>query len=176
MENLQFIVRNLPENQQKFFIQMQNYIDTNLYFYGSFLRYDYFPGKSDIDIDIFSNNVTSTIAVLSNFLNIKKEKYKKIVWRLNHNNKIVYGYKVMYKNEILNLICEISIYSEKFKKDVLYEHNLKLNLPFYASWILILLKFLYYQLGLLNKNTFIYLKKKTMSLGIGLPNDDFTSY
>jgi hypothetical protein len=98
------------------------------------------------------------------------------VWRLNHNNKIVYGYKVMYKNEILNLICEISIYSEKFKNDVLYEHNLKLNLPFYASWILILLKFLYYQLGLLNKDIFIYLKKKTMSLGIGLPNDDFTSY
>jgi predicted nucleotidyltransferase len=169
------LLRSLPENQENFFMMLQNYIQYPLYFYGSFLRTDYFPGKSDIDIDIFSENATSTIVLLSHFLNIKKEKFKKVVWRLNHNNKVVYGHKIMYKNEELNLLCEISVYNEKFKRDVLYEHNLKINLPFYARWILILLKFFYYELGLLNKETFVYLKKKIMSLGIGLPNDDFVS-
>jgi hypothetical protein len=35
------------------------------------------------------------------------------------------------------------------------------------------IKFLHYQLHLLDRNNFTYLKKKIMTFGIGLPDDDF---
>ena len=121
MENIEYATKNLPENIRQFFQQMQNYLGTSIYFYGSLMRNDYFHGKSDIDIDIFTENETSMIFRLSHFLSVRN----------------------------------------------------KLHLPFYASWLLICLKFIYYQLQLVNKETFIYLKRKIMSIVIGLPNDDF---
>ena len=173
MENIEYATKNLPENIRQFFQQMQNYLGTSIYFYGSLMRNDYFHGKSDIDIDIFTENETSMIFRLSHFLSVKKDKFKRVVWRLNHNNQVVYGNKIMYRNDELGLACEISVYNDKFQKGVLFEHRNKLHLPFYASWLLICLKFIYYQLQLVNKETFIYLKRKIMSIVIGLPNDDF---
>jgi len=175
--NLENPMKKLPDTFQSFFHEMSFYLQTPLYFYGSFMRKsDYFPGSSDIDIDIFTDNTASMMSILAHFLNVRKNKFKRIVWRLNHNNKIVYGFKIMYRNEEMGLVCEISIYNEKFKEDVLYEHNLKLNLPVYASWMLILLKWIHYTLGWMSRETFIYWKRKIMSLGIGLPDDQFIAY
>ena len=50
---------------------------------------------------------------------------------------------------------------------------MKTELPFYASFLLIMLKFLYYNLKIVDKNTFTYWKKKILSVGIGLPDDQF---
>jgi hypothetical protein len=68
---------------------------------------------------------------------------------------------------------EFSIYNEKYKKGILHEHIKKMVLPFYATWLLIILKLLHYNLHILPEKQFKYLKKKVLTLVIGLPDDQF---
>ncbi len=168
-------INKLPEKVELFFKELSEYLDKKLLYYGSVQRKDYFEGKSDIDVDIFTDNENSTIVKLQYFLNLPKNKFKKVIWRLNHNNQVVYGHKVMYKSKSKSnyFKVEFSIYDEKYKKGVLNEHLKKIVLPFYAIWLLTILKFIYYQMYFIDKNTFNYIKKKIMTLGIGLPDDDF---
>ena len=56
------INNKLPDDVEKFFKSLSKYIEKPLYFYGSVQRSDYFPGSSDIDVDIFTDNVNSTIS------------------------------------------------------------------------------------------------------------------
>ena len=163
----------LPDNVVLFFKELSEYLDTKILYFGSVQRGDYFPGKSDIDVDIFTDNEHSIMTKMQHFLNIDKKKIKNFVWRLNHNNTIAHGHKVMYKNEEQNFNAEFSIYNEKYKQDILKEHLAKTILPFYATWMLILLKFFHYTIPLLEYKTFSYLKKKILTLGIGLPDDQF---
>lgn len=69
----------LPDSTTNFLNNLSEYLQTPLYFYGSIQRYDYFPGKSDIDIDIFTDNEKSTISKLSNYLQIDKKIQKSSV-------------------------------------------------------------------------------------------------
>ena len=164
----------LPRNAEVFFENLQSILQTKLYFFGSVQRYDYFPGSSDIDVDIFTDNIPSTISKMQHFLHMNKRKFKKFVWRLhNPDRTFARGYKVMYKSPDGSFVAEFSIYDEKFKKEILEEHLRKTELPFYASWALIVLKFFYYKLKLLDDKNFSYMKKTIMSLMIGLPRDEF---
>jgi hypothetical protein len=166
--------QKLPENVKIFFNNLSNLLDTKMLFFGSIQRTDYFPGSSDIDVDIFTDNVRSTINKLQHHLNLNKTHFKNFVWRLNTKDKqLVPGHKVMYKSPDGSFAAEFSIYNEKHKQSVLDEHLKKTNLPFYATWMLIVLKFLFYELKVVDKYTFMYLKKKIMSFMIGLPDDQF---
>jgi len=148
---------------KKFFFKLGNYLDTQIYYFGSIQRDDYFPGKSDIDIDIFTDNTQSTIIKLQNFLGIEKYKFKRFVYKLHKTKKMVYGHKVKYEDRFNNFFTEISIYDEKDKEAVLIEHNSKAILPFYVTWFLIILKIFYYKLGILSEETYSYLKKIIMN-------------
>jgi len=163
----------LSENAEIFFQELSSYLETPLYFYGSIQRNDYFPGHSDIDVDIFTSNECSVIAKMQHFLHVKKSDFKKFVWRLNHNNRMIYGYKIMHKNREQGFNTEFSIYNEKIKNDILKEHVRKTVVPFYITGLLILLKIFYYNLHFIDKKPFRYLKKKLLTVGIGLPDDDF---
>jgi predicted nucleotidyltransferase len=164
----------LPENITIFFKNLSEILDTKLFFFGSIQRDDYFPGKSDIDVDIFTDNIHSTIVKMQHYLQLNKNQFKRFIWHLNNKNKtLAHGYKVMYKNSKNNFSAEFSIYNEKFKQYILNEHLQKTTFPFYISWMLIILKFLYYKFEIIDKYTFSYLKKKIMSFMIGLPDDKF---
>jgi hypothetical protein len=140
---------NLSSYEEQFFEKLSNYIDKPIYFYGSIQRDDYFPQLSDIDIDIFSDNVNSTLFLLQNFLHIAKNDFKKTFYKMNKTNLIIPGYKTKYIDENNNLTIELSIYNEKYKEDILYEHRSKFNLPIYITIVLILIKILHYNLGIL---------------------------
>lgn len=139
----------LSDYEKDFFTKLQNYIDKPIYFYGSIQRDDYFPQLSDIDIDIFSDNVNSTLFLLQNFLNLKNSEFKKSFYKMDKTNKLIPGYKNKYANENNKLNVEISVYDEKYKEDILEEHRSKFNLPLYITVILIFLKILHYNLGIL---------------------------
>lgn len=160
----------LTKEQEIFIREISSYLDTKFYYFGSVQRPDYMPGKSDIDIDVFTENDESTIAKLVHFLQISKKDVKKTVWKVRRNKIVVNGHKLKYSNEFVQL--EFSIYNEKFKDAVLQEHTSKMVLPFYCTWFLNVLKILYYQLHILPASYYIFLKRKTLTLGIGLLTDE----
>ena len=147
---METIKNKLSNNEKFFFHKLSNYLDTQLYYFGSVQRNDYFPSSSDIDVDIFTENENATILKLMNFLNVDRNEFKRFVWTLNNsNNKLAHGYKLMYRNLEHNFSVEFSIYNEKYKQKILYEHNDKTNLPFYATILLVIIKFLYYTLHII---------------------------
>jgi hypothetical protein len=163
----------LPDKVNQFFNRLSKYLDTKLMFYGSVQRSDYFPGSSDIDVDIFTDNIDSTISKLQHFLNVKKKKFKKVVWRLSSTGKIVYGYKIMYNNNDINLAAEFAIYDNKYKRQVLEMHLKKTTIPFYISIILYIIKKLYYDFHIFNLEWYKYFKSKLLSSGLGMPEEQF---
>lgn len=164
---------NVSPYISNFFGRLSRYLDKKLLFFGSIQRHDYFPGESDIDVDVFTDNVSSTISKMQHFLKVSKSDFKKFVWKLNVNNKLVHGHKIMYKEPENKFTAEFSIYDEKYKEGVLEEHNKKGVLPFYASVLLLILKFLHYKLHIIPHKTYTFVKKKILSTMIGLPDDEF---
>jgi hypothetical protein len=176
----------LSEHASDFFNRLRNYLDTKLYFYGSILRTDYLPGQSDIDVDIFTDNEAQIISQMSAFLHIPKQKFKKIILRsssskLNNNlfqngspsSNLIHGHKVTYYDMDNSLKVEFSIYNEKNKREILMVHLSKSNLPIHASFLLWILKILFYHLQLISTENYRFLKHNTLSLLIGIPETDF---
>jgi hypothetical protein len=158
------VVKNrLTENERVFFDKLSLYIDTELYFYGSIQRPDYVKGKSDIDIDIFTDNDSSTIQKLCSFLHLKKGEFRKAVYKIN--NIMVYGYKTKYKDEKNNINVEIAVYNDKYKSLVLYDHNNCRYLPLYVTISLFIIKFLYYTLGIMPDKMYKRCKQFLMNPG-----------
>jgi hypothetical protein len=170
---MEYTKHKFTDYEKAFFNKLSNYLDTKLYFFGSIQRYDYFPGLSDIDVDVFTVNENSTIAKLSNYLKVDKHEFKKVIWKLNSTGEIVNGYKFMYKDLINNLVVEFSIYNEKHKKDIMNEHNAKSDIPFYATFFLIILKFLFYKLHIIPDEWYIKGKKIVLGPLIGKEYDHF---
>ena len=163
----------LSEHATSFFNRLRDYLETQLYFYGSILRTDYVDCRSDIDVDIFTDNEGRTISQMSAFLHIPFQKFKKIIWRSRITNRLIHGHKVMYHDTENPLKVEFSIYNEKNKREILAEHLSKSNLPTYASIILWILKILFYHLQIISTENYRFLKHKTLSLLIGIPETDF---
>jgi len=156
-----------------FFKRLSNYLDTKLYFFGSIQRNDFIVNGSDIDVDIFTDNEASTISKLQNFLNLKKENFKKIVLYTYLTKKVVYGHKITYDEPLHNLSVEICIFNENVKEYVLKDHKYKTNLPFYVSFFLIIIKTLYYKFGILPKKIYMKLKRFFMDNMINGEKQDF---
>ena len=161
-----------PETQM-FFDKLSNYLDTQLYFYGSVQRDDYMEGKSDIDVDIFTSDEKGAMLKLQSFLNIPHSAFKRVVNRLHTTNGIVYGHKVKYNRGGIN--AEFSVYNERDKDKILTEHNSKSELPFFISVLLIILKFLYYRVGLLPTRFYLYWKDGLMN-SVNHNESKFISY
>lgn len=133
------IKNKLSQEKIVFLENLEMYLDTKLYFYGSIYRIDYIDGVSDIDVGIFTNNMERTLLHLQQFLIIDKKEIKKFYLK-TRNNKIMDGYKIMFKNKIIKL--EISIYDEQYKNIVLNDFFMVIYIPQIYSYILIFLKFL----------------------------------
>jgi hypothetical protein len=158
MEN----TKNKLSDYASFFLdQMSHSLDTKLYFYGSVQRYDYYDNQSDIDIDIFADNVSSMKYKLSNFLSKynddKEVKFNYFILKTKYN-KIIKGCKVSFKNKQHKLFLEINIFDEKYKQYVIEEHVYKTNLPIHIVILFSILKFFHYRVSLLSVDNYRYLK------------------
>ena len=149
MENVN---QRLTQEQKNFFYNLTEYINEDIYFYGSILRADFISGKSDVDIDIFTDNESSVIYKLCNLLKLKKSDFKKSVYKIKKD--VVYGYKAKYNNPDEGIDVELSIYNNKYKKLILEDHSKDQFLPFYVTIILFIIKFLFYNLEILPKKLY----------------------
>jgi predicted nucleotidyltransferase len=149
----------LGEYKYNYFTNLQKYLDTDLYFYGSIKRSDYFQNSSDIDVTVITDNVKSTLSKLQNYLNVKTGDIKKIYQKFyERSNSIVQGYKIKYEDKNNNFSYDILIYDEEYRKVVLENLDDINNLPTYMIAILIFVKILYYILGIISKDMYLYLK------------------
>ena len=162
----------LPEDVQLFLNNLKLFLDKPLYFYGSIQRPDFVKG-SDLDVAIFTDNETSTIEKLSHYLDIPNYKFKKTISKYNNDYTVIYGHKIMYESPELNLPIEFSIFNEKNKKQVLHQHNSKVDLPFYITFALLILKTIYYKLHLIEQKTYANFKNTILTTFIGRSNDYF---
>jgi predicted nucleotidyltransferase len=149
----------LSEYKYNFLTNLQNYLDTELIFFGSIKRYDFFSNNSDIDIAIISDNVDSTRRKLQGFLNIPDNKMRKIVQKLPNTNTIVYGYKTNYNDINNNISLEIVLYDEKYRNVIMDTVHTTNNFPFYITFSLLILKFLGYYLQIIPNSTVKYFKE-----------------
>jgi hypothetical protein len=159
----------LPKNVRDFFYHLSDYLDTKFLYFGSVQRSDYVPGKSDIDVDVFTGNEYSLMNKMQHYLHVSRHDFRKVAWILD--DVPVYGYKLKYENKKEDIYVEFSIYNDKFKELITNEHKSKFVLPFYITIILRVLKIFYYEIPLLNKNTFINIKRFTLNTAIGRDSD-----
>jgi hypothetical protein len=145
---------------------MEEYLDTTLYFFGSIQRVDYIDNISDIDICIFTDNIDSSILSLQQYLNIEKKNIKQFYIK-SRNKQIRNGYKLFYKNSFIKL--EISIYDNKYKKNVLEELINVIYIPYFYSIILLILKYI----NIVFPIPYKFLKDKIINLHKKEPNTYF---
>ena len=147
----------LGEYKYNFFTNLQNYLETELYFFGSIKRVDYITNSSDIDIIVITDNVKSMLSKIQNYLNVSKDKTQKIFQQYTvYDKEVITGYKIKYNENDIEF--DLLIYDEKNRKAVLqniYDIN---NLPLYMIIILYILKMLYYKLHFISKKIYNDLK------------------
>lgn len=158
------VKNKMPINQKHFFTKLENYLDTPLYYFGSIQRYDYYPNNSDIDAILFTNNEASSISKLQNWFHVSRHEFKPIVNYLPISKRIANGYKLTYINKKQNISSDILIYNVKDKEYVEQDCQSKVDLPFFILTILVILKTLHHQLGILSFSKYIYLKRILMDI------------
>ncbi len=164
MKNIEEIKENLRECDYYFLKNIQQYINKELYFYGSVTRFDYFPGKSDIDIIVFSDNVDSVVKQLQNHLNVNRDAIEKTINYMTDSKSMSYAYKINYVNLEKNISLEIFVYDEKYKEKLIPNMALKDNLPFFVIAFLYIIKFITYQIQILSDEQLKYIKNLFMNL------------
>jgi hypothetical protein len=176
---METIKNKLPQYVNDYFTRLKLYLNGDeLLYYGSVQRDDYFHGQSDIDVAIFCDNEQSTINKLLNYIKRPKKKVKKIVWQLSSTNKFVYGYKVSYTYEDVRypdntFRIEFAIYNNKFKSGIVGLYRRKFNLPWYISFYLLVLKFIFYRLQIISLESYKSLKNYGLTKCIGMPEELF---
>ena len=144
-----------------FFTNLQNYLETELYFFGSIKRVDYISNSSDIDIIVITDNVKSMLSKIQNYLNVSKDKSKKMIQQHSNNDKgFITGNKIKYQKDENGIEFDLIIYDEKYRKAVLqniYDEN---NYPLYIIIPVYILKILYYKLHFISKQIYNDLKNR----------------
>ena len=155
------IATKLTTPQIDFLEEIQSYIGCQFYYYGSIDRVDYLPGKSDIDIDIFTRNLYSTLFKLRHFLLIPEHEIKSIKWRTIRPIAATFNcHKIKFNNGIVKL--ELNIYDEQYKKTLLEVRDLKRQIPPFVLMLLYIIKYLYYNTNLISTVQIAAFKKIVM--------------
>jgi hypothetical protein len=147
---------DFPKDVKDFFKRLENYLDTDLYFYGSVNRSDYVHNKSDIDIAIFTDNEYSTITKLQHFLHVKRNAFDKVIWKLD--GKMIYGYKIKCE-KYMDIKCEIAIYNNDFKNILIKEISQYNSVPPHIAILLFILKTMYYTFPIISQQTYSSYKR-----------------
>ena len=155
---LEQIKDKLNKKEYEFFLELRNVLELPLYFIGSIIRNDYIKGKSDFDIEVFSDDVISTKTKIDYLFKKNSHENKIIFFRIN--NILFSGYKYYLKNKEKTFRVDFTIYKKECKKIILYHRKIEKNIPFYITIVLIIIKYLHYYLYIINNRNYSYLKKK----------------
>jgi predicted nucleotidyltransferase len=145
----------LPEKLKHYLMNLSNYVDSRIYFFGSIQRLDYLPGISDIDCVLFVENEKSATHKLAHFLQIDPIKIKKVFF---FKHKYATGYKVKFIYEYIKI--ELIVYNEIYKDVILDFQYIEMS-PIIAC-MLYILKVCFYKLEMFSYNVFKKIKNSIL--------------
>lgn len=166
-------LNKLPNDIQIFYKEVENYLNVDIYFYGSILRDDYHHKYSDIDTIFFIKNYHQYYDVIDKLLDhFNRNKIKdnsKVVIKifesnLELNNYTYKGILINYKSDKLR--TDFSIYYEKYKTKILI-NNLQKTYTIHPLQLHLLKRLKYYtnELKLLKIEHYNNIKNEILSIG-----------
>lgn len=172
-KNNHIYLNKLQNNIQNFYKEIENYLDIDIYFYGSILRDDYHLKYSDIDVCFFIKEHHEYLHIIDKLLdhfnrNKIKDNNNTVVKiynsRLKLNDYTYNGILINYKSDKLR--TDFSIYYEKYKTAILMNtlqktytiHPLQLHLLKH-------LKYFTSELNLLKIKSYNCIKNEILSIG-----------
>jgi hypothetical protein len=155
INRMKYMRNDLPKKVKDFLYKLGDYLDTDLYYYGSINRPDYHHGKSDIDIAIFTDNFNSTLSKLQHILHVEKNDFDKVKWILNDTK--INGYKIKCE-KFIDIKCEIAIYDNSQKNIVLQDLKQYNYVPWYIQSSLYILKTLHYTFPIISTKSYLRYK------------------
>ena len=156
---LEEVKDKLSKNQYDYFLQLKEQIDLPLYFLGSITRCDYIKGKSDLDIEVFTENYDSVALKVEHLFDYYQRKTKRNFIVFEINNTPVSGYKYFFKDKKRAVSFDFTMYNKASQNVVLHHRIIEKNIPFLFGIFLFMVKILYYYLSVINNNTYSYIKK-----------------
>lgn len=147
----------LDKKEYDFFTKFSEQLELPLYFIGSIARIDFIKGKSDLDLEVFSENIHSTKCKVEYLLNYyyKNKEPKYIVFTINGNP--ISGYK--YYFEGLDVRFDFTVYKKECKELLLHQRNIDTNIPVVLIIFLFMIKYLYYYLNIITNKQYTIIKK-----------------
>jgi hypothetical protein len=156
------IKEKLSNEQYLYFLELQEKIVLPLFFMGSITRSDYIKGKSDLDIEIFSDNVTSTKEKLNYLFNYYEGQKENTIIIVKIKDIPFSGYKYTVNQDGIQF--DLTLYKKESQKTILYYRIREINIPFTISAFLIIIKFLHYRLNIINERNYYLIKKSVWEL------------
>lgn len=158
--NLDDVQTRLTTMQHRFLQQLQQYLDTPLHVFGSIARFDFFEGYSDIDLAIITDQPKEMVTKLIAYLQCPVEAAQHIVQQFAPHQRCVRAYRVPFISEHVKF--DICIYSKTDQDIVLYNIQHNNHLPFWVVCLITCLKWCYYHVQCISKETFLNCKKIIM--------------
>ena len=180
---LEEVKDKLTKNQYNYFLQIKEQIDLPLYFLGSITRCDYIKGKSDLDLEVFTDNFNSTILKMEYLFDFYQRKTKRNFIVFEISNIPISGYKYYFKDKQRDVSFDFTIYNKACQKTVLHHRIIEKNIPYLLSLFLVMIKILYYHLSIISNNNYSYIKKYFLrlynpekSISTTLNQDEYIQY
>jgi predicted nucleotidyltransferase len=153
---LEKIKDKLTREQYLFFCELQELLDVPLYFLGSIARSDFVKNKSDIDVEVFSDNITSIKMKILSIFNLNKNFTNYLVRTIN--NVPFSCIKYYLKDIKCNTAFDFSI-NPKCNQNIVLQYRYKqTNLPYLIINFFNIIKFLHHQIGIIDTTMYIELK------------------
>lgn len=168
---LEEVKDKLSKNQYNYFLQLKEQIDLPLYFLGSITRCDYIKGKSDLDIEVFTDNFDSTLLKMEYFFDYYQKKTKRRFIVFEINNIPISGYKYYFEDAQKDVSFDFTLYNVASKNIVLHHRSIQQNMPYIFSLFLLVIKILHYYLNIISSGTYSYIKNLFWKLYIPEKSD-----
>ncbi len=156
---LEEVKDKLTKTQYNYFLQLKEQIDLPLYFLGSITRCDYIKGKSDLDIEVFTDNFNSTILKMEYLFDYYQRKIERNYIVFEINNIPISGCKYYFKDKNRDVSFDFTIYNKACQNLVLHHRIIEKNISYLLSIFLVMIKILYYHLNIINNSIYSYIKK-----------------
>jgi len=154
----------LNKMNYEYFLELQEQLDLPLFFIGSIARSDFIQDKSDLDLEVFTDNMKSTKLKIESLFKYHQIKNENRFITFSINNIPISGYKYLFKIARTNTYFDLTIYKKSCQELLLHHRGIEINIPFIVSVFFFIIKFLHFHLNVIDKKKYSYIKKKFWSL------------